>query len=254
MARKSVQVPELTKAIESGGLTVSKARKITPVLNKDNFNEWIEKAKNLSKFNLEKEVAKANPQLAVEERAKFVQENRLELKMGISEEIHEKLKRAQDLVSQKSRKAANFEITLEVLLDFFIEKNDPLRKAKRFGEKASQEGKTELIELAATRAAAKLLMDGKSSRQEDLIKANALQLNKIDATRGRNFLSSALKHHLHLRDKGQCTYINKGGSRCANTRWLEIHHIKPVSEGGSNCLENLKTLCHTHHRLEHSHG
>src|SRR4051812_41188390 len=39
VARKAKEVPELKKVIESGALSVSKARKITPVLNKENQSQ-----------------------------------------------------------------------------------------------------------------------------------------------------------------------------------------------------------------------
>src|SRR3954468_20103031 len=41
VARKSVEVPELKIAIESGAVTASKARKIAPVITKENQNHWI---------------------------------------------------------------------------------------------------------------------------------------------------------------------------------------------------------------------
>ncbi|MBI2605974.1 MAG: HNH endonuclease [Deltaproteobacteria bacterium] len=43
--------------------------------------------------------------------------------------------------------------------------------------------------------------------------------------------------------------------RCEQKRWLQVHHIKPVSLGGGNTLENLTTLCSGHHRMRHvEHG
>ncbi len=38
---------------------------------------------------------------------------------------------------------------------------------------------------------------------------------------------------------------------CGNSRFLEIHHVKPKSRGGGNELENLVTLCSGCHRLHH---
>ena len=55
VARKAKEIPELKNEIKSGNITVSKARKITPVLNKNNSSLWLEKAKSLSQKKLEKE-------------------------------------------------------------------------------------------------------------------------------------------------------------------------------------------------------
>ena len=41
---------------------------------------------------------------------------------------------------------------------------------------------------------------------------------------------------------------------CRHTRWLQIHHITPWSEGGTTDLDNLILLCGYHHRWVHEHG
>ena len=69
---------------KAGSLSVSKARKITPVLTLANQDEWVEKAKLLSTRKLEEEVARVAPREATPERIKFVTEDRLELRLGIS--------------------------------------------------------------------------------------------------------------------------------------------------------------------------
>lgn len=65
-------------------------------------------------------------------------------------------------------------------------------------------------------------------------------------------LSSLAKHEVQLRDKGQCTHRNEHGERCSQRRFLEIHHLKSVSQGGSNDVENLALLCSGHHKIRHS--
>jgi hypothetical protein len=71
------------------------------------------------------------------------------------------------------------------------------------------------------------------------------------ARRKSRRLNSAEKHAVNRRDGGRCTYIDESGQRCANERWLHIHHITPVSAGGGNEAENLTTLCSYHHDLVH---
>jgi 5-methylcytosine-specific restriction endonuclease McrA len=39
--------------------------------------------------------------------------------------------------------------------------------------------------------------------------------------------------------------------RCGNEHKLTIHHIKPVSEGGTNDLSNMALLCDTCHKKVH---
>lgn len=101
------------------------------MISHENQDDWISKAATLSKSVLEKEVAKENPRLAVAERAKYVSEERLKLELGVSEALLEKIKRVQDLISQRTRKAASLEDAFEEMSELFLEKNDPVRKANR---------------------------------------------------------------------------------------------------------------------------
>lgn len=131
VARKAKEVPELKEVIKSGALSVSKARKITPVLTKSNQKEWLQMAVALPQKKLEQQVAKACPKEAVPEKIKFVSEHRLNLQMGISENLSQKLRRAQDLESQRHKKPTSLEETLEAVLDFYLENEDPLVKSDK---------------------------------------------------------------------------------------------------------------------------
>ncbi|TDI51260.1 MAG: HNH endonuclease [Acidobacteria bacterium] len=50
------------------------------------------------------------------------------------------------------------------------------------------------------------------------------------------------------RDGGHCQFPG-----CANTRWLQVHHIQHWSHGGATDLDNLILLCGFHHRFVHEH-
>ena len=41
--------------------------------------------------------------------------------------------------------------------------------------------------------------------------------------------------------------------KCPNTTNLEVHHIVPVSKGGTNAMNNLITLCHKCHSKQPRH-
>jgi hypothetical protein len=129
ISKKSVEVPELKNLLVKEELTISNARMIVPVLTSENQTQWLEAAKTLSKRELEKAIKKEFPEKCVKDRARYVAEERMELKVGISEKLLQKLKRIQDLESKKG--AATLEQALEAMADLYLSKNDPLEKAKR---------------------------------------------------------------------------------------------------------------------------
>jgi hypothetical protein len=55
-----------------------------------------------------------------------------------------------------------------------------------------------------------------------------------------------LRRQVFSRDNYSCQTTG-----CNNEELLTVHHIKPLSIGGSNQLPNLKTLCWGHHELIH---
>jgi len=218
IARKSRQVPELKTEIKKGNLTVSKAARIVSVITKENKEMWIEKSKVLPKRKLELEVAKVSPRPQVQERVQAVSGNRFKIQQGIDSKDFDKLKRVQDLLSQKLKKHINREEAIALALDFFLEKNDPVIKAKKQQKKISNT-KTTLL--------------GQS-------------------TNTRKPIPSSIKHLVQLRDKGQCVFIHPHTKeRCANRRWIDLHHIVPISKGGSNKVSNLMILCKAHHQWHH---
>ena len=60
-----------------------------------------------------------------------------------------------------------------------------------------------------------------------------------------------LSRSVHHQHNSQCTHIDENGRRCQERRFLHIHHIKPLSEGGTNDLDNLTLFCSGHHRVSH---
>ena len=148
VARKAREVPALQAAVLAGELSISKARKIAPVLTK-NPEEWVQKAKTLSCRNLEKEVAAVLPAQPVSERIKFVGADRVELRVGISTSLEEKLKQAQDLESQRRGRAATLEETLEALTHVYLEVKDPVKRAERVLKRRPNQSKRTSRDMSA---------------------------------------------------------------------------------------------------------
>ena len=56
----------------------------------------------------------------------------------------------------------------------------------------------------------------------------------------------AVRRLVHTRDAGRCQVPG-----CRHAVFVDVHHIDPRAEGGSNDPENLLTLCSGHHRAVH---
>jgi hypothetical protein len=72
VGRAAREIPELKTAIASGALSVSKARKITSVLTRENSTAWIELAKTSTQHQVEREVSLANPRESGRGRMNYV--------------------------------------------------------------------------------------------------------------------------------------------------------------------------------------
>ena len=92
-------MPQIKTAILQGEITLSQARRIAPVITKENQEEWIEKARSLTQRELEKEVSAINPKAHVIEKIKPVAKELSELRVGIEERTEKDLKALQDILS-----------------------------------------------------------------------------------------------------------------------------------------------------------
>lgn len=211
VSRKAKQIPELKLAIASGDLSVSQAKRITSVITPQNSAEWISKAQNLTQRQLEKEVVAVNPKKSIEKMT-YVTTERMQFQCGISENLMKKIRRVQDLVSQRLKRGATLEEALEIIITDYLQRKDPVKKAER-------------------------------------VKAKVLK--QQSSRKVRPPMPATVKHQVVRRDRGQCSFVDPQGKRCAETRWVDIHHVKPVALGGTHEPENLATLCFHHHRLFH---
>ncbi len=213
VSRKCTAVPELQQAIDSGILTVSKATRILPVMDSQAC-DWIEKASVLSQREIQREVARTFPDKAVLENIRPVSATKAELRCGITYEMEDKLQRVRQVLSTKRGRPVSLEESIEAMADLFLNKFDPIEKAKR--------------------------------REEHLPPSREVK----PSSNPRN-IPAAVQHQIALRDRGQCTAKQPDGRRCNNRAFLHLHHIKPVALGGQSVLDNLTTLCSAHHRMLH---
>ena len=83
-----------------------------------------------------------------------------------------------------------------------------------------------------------------------------LTINDIYSKSYKEILQQLVKVDVNLLTKSnmQKTIVYLLGGRCdkcGTVHFIDIHHIKPLKEGGSNELSNIELLCCTCHRNEH---
>jgi 5-methylcytosine-specific restriction endonuclease McrA len=234
VARKAREVPALKAQLRSGAMTLSNARRVASVLTSENQGEWIQKACELSNRQLEKEIVKVRPQEVVQERTTYVTPTRVRLELGLSETEMLKLRRVQDLLSQSKKRPVTLEEVIAGLTSEFLNRHDPVEKAKRHRVKKGAPQIAKVTEAA----------ESHPSKPVD-------QLVTLRVLEKRVPIPRAVFHQVAWRDQRRCTHTLPDGSRCQQARWVEVHHKVPVSRGGPNTLDNLTTLCSAHHRFSH---
>ena len=138
-----------------------------------------------------------------------------EITVTVTQQTLTDLKRIQSLLAQK-QKPATLSDAVAASAPYYLEKEDPVKRAERHANRPK-------------------------SQQKELCVHRVTIKNP----------TAAQKHAVNNRTKGRCTFKDEKGHRCNSDRWVDIHHIKPRSEGGTNDPENLTTLCSFHHDLVH---
>jgi 5-methylcytosine-specific restriction endonuclease McrA len=81
----------------------------------------------------------------------------------------------------------------------------------------------------------------------------ALRPSRDDASsprrRGSRHVPAPERREVFRRDGGRCSYVDARGERCCETRYLELHHLKPFASGGANVASNLTLRCAAHNAL-----
>src|SRR6185312_3696498 len=129
--RKAMQLPELAKAIRDERISICKASRIVSALEESNVEELVQFAARNSWRAIESEMAKRRPSKAGGEKIKPVNEQLVEVKLYMTPDEAAELRRAQDLLSSKSRKAASLSQAAALSFKEYVLRHDPVKKAQR---------------------------------------------------------------------------------------------------------------------------
>ena len=265
LAKATKELKSLGQALDEGRINPSKAARVLSVINKDNEEEWIQKAITLPKSQLEKEVVKLNPKKVKGERSEYLTEDVIDLKTPVSESIYKQLVRVQDLMSQSEGRAVSMEEVFEGLTNSYLKKKDPLLKAERFRDRELKKQKKEVPHGPTRKSgSAKSVNDGELKSENLSVKglrddsSEAVLSKEIEVSFAaknafglRRAIPGEVEHHVHLRDQRECQHEYPSGEKCREKRWIHLHHKLPISQGGDHRPENIITMCSAHHELVH---
>jgi len=228
VTRKAKDIAALKAALEEQRLSVAKASRIVSVLSAENASELIEFASRHTSRETDLEVARR--------AGRDGNERRSSLKIPVR--VLAKLKHVQSLMGQ-----VEFEVMLEKLADYYIDREDPVKKAERALAKRA-------VRAESGSANSERSEQTESVRSES-VRAKSRARSRNSAPGKRERLTARELHTVNARDGRRCTFIDASGNRCPNERWLHVHHVHSVARGGTNTPENLITLCSRHHQLVH---
>jgi len=63
-------------------------------------------------------------------------------------------------------------------------------------------------------------------------------------------IPAAVTRAVWERDRSSCAFVSGHGHRCAETRLLQLHHVKPFARGGEATIENIELRCAAHNQHE----
>ena len=157
-----------------------------------------------------------------ETRSRIAQpEKKLLIQFLADPDFMKKYEEVRSLLSQRLR-TTSFEAVFEAVLDEFLQRHSPARRQQRRAARAK------------TAVAPEKRAAGRSAKPE---------------SPSRPHIPAAVRDNVHVRDRGQCTWMGANGKRCGSTQALQIDHIVPVASGGTNATSNLRLLCAKHNRM-----
>jgi len=151
-------------------------------------------------------------------------EKRFKFEFGAGKDFMKKFSRVQSLISNKIPMRMTFEVLFECLMDEYLDRNDPEKRAQR-------------REIRRAKA--------DTSRPD----SNAGDSRPEAIPKSARHIPAAVRDGVYTRDTGRCTFTGPNGVRCESTRNLQIDHVKPFALGGGNDASNLRLLCAKHNQL-----
>ncbi len=259
LARKLDELPQLKSAMEEGKIGYTKAREVIKVASPQSEGLWIETAKKQSRQELRRQV----------DRARLETKNRRQENPDQGQLV-EPPKRSTPAVATAHR--INVEMTSEQMARYEalwekihktggVQAGSDKAEVLLSGMAALVENKSEgvpsgpMVQIHVRQCPDCEKSSLSTTQGEVALTPEELERLSCDARIDRKgqknqaTIAPVTRRRVLARDHHRCQ-----GPGCKHTRFLEVHHRKPRSQGGGNEMENLITLCGACHRRVHERG
>ncbi len=241
-------LPKVKRAVASGELSWTKARTVAAVAKPESQKDWIEVAKASTSRDLERAVKSARrsggcapaPDLFSKERSGPVVRRELTVTLKLEPEQLAQLEALEEALRKQGLKGSRE----EVLLQAFSLAASGQPSAVSEDCTRLQSPPKQVVIYQCEGCGGKQVQTSRGLIETDAPTDDAEVLGRDGVN--RSSIPPKTRNAVLKRDLHRCQ-----SPGCGNTRFLEVHHLKPRSEGGGNDTENLTTLCSACHRLVH---
>jgi len=255
MASALERLPATREAVRAGELPWTKARELVSVATPENEQQWVEEAKALGRRELERRVKASRarppgkrkpPALGFApgpdeaRRAQTEAATPLRVTLGFTPEQYARW----EALIEQCRKAGARETKEELVLAALAEPGTRPRGRVRSAY--------QVIVRRCPDCEAAALITSRGEQPLDPATAGRINCDTQPPAPGGGWprtLTPALRRRILSRDDHRCQ-----APGCASIRFLEVHHLKPGAQGGTNDPSNLITLCGRCHQLLHERG
>ncbi len=246
------ELPGTRRALEAGELNWSVVRELTRVARPETEQIWLEAARNRSARQVEDLVSGKLPG-DLPDSTSNDDLRRHALHFEVSGETLALFREAIAKLRRSSDEPLDEETALMMMARHVLGGPTDAGRASyqvsmtvcQHCGKGWQQGSGELVEVAPE------IVEMGRCDQQDIGPVASAHVGGEPAKEGKTRRATqdippSVRREVMHRDGGRCCVPG-----CRNATWVDLHHIKPRSEGGEHSADNLICLCGAHHRAAH---
>jgi hypothetical protein len=254
-ARAAQRFPVILDLVESGAITLTNVRLLAPHLTNANHRDLLERVRHTVKRDVELLIATIRPTADVPSVVRKLPtlakkpELPTPIKVAAKQDAASTepapawpppadAVRSQPAASVKPLAPERYKIQVTVNR----ETHDKLRRAQDLLRHSVPNGDpAEIISRAL-----ELLV---SDLERKKMAATEAPHHARAASSGSRHIAARIRRTVWQRDEGRCRFVGSQG-RCAETGFLEYHHVVPYADGGETTAGNLELRCRAHNQYD----